>query len=154
MQTTSYYYQDGTAVRRETTELPNRFTRRMEIWDENERRKKEQARLKAIQFRNSSIFTTIFVMATILICSFFVSYVSLNNDITTELKNISKLQAQVNELKASNAAAESRIAMLTSLDDVKQTALTELGMVYANKDQIVYYTMQSRDYMTQYKDIQ
>lgn len=154
MQANTYYYQDGTAVRKEVKELPNRFSRRMEKWDEAERLKKERYKRQVTELRNGRIFTTAVVLATVLLCSFFVSYVSLNNDITTELKNISSLQAQINELKASNAAAESRISMITNLDDVKQTALTELGMVYANKDQIVYYTMESRDYMTQYKDMQ
>lgn len=153
IQAKTYYYQDGTAVRKEVTELPNRLTRRIEKRDEAQRLKLERARRQAAEIRNGRIFTTAFVFATMLLCGFFVSYVSLNNDITTELKKISTLQAQVNDLKASNAAAESRISMITSLDDVKETAIAELGMVYANKDQIVYYTIASRDTMTQYKDL-
>lgn len=83
----------------------------------------------------------------------FVGYINLTNSITTHMDNISALEQNISDLKASNSATESRIASATNLGDIKTAAINEMGMVYANADQIVYYDMDSSDYMNQYHNI-
>ncbi|MCR5641288.1 MAG: hypothetical protein K6G04_08060 [Lachnospiraceae bacterium] len=81
------------------------------------------------------------------------SYIYLQNSITTSMHNIASLQSEISDLKAANAATESRIHTATNLNDIKNRAVNELGMVYATSDQIVYYDMQDEDYMNQYDNI-
>ena len=52
-----------------------------------------------------------------------------------------------------NSETQSRIDTSTNLGDVKAAAMNQLGMVYANADQIVYYNMENNDYMSQYHKI-
>ena len=81
------------------------------------------------------------------------SYIYLQNSITTSMHNIATLQSEISDLKAANAATESRIHTSTNLNDIKNRAINEFGMVYATSDQIVYYDMQDEDYMNQYVSI-
>ncbi len=39
------------------------------------------------------------------------------------------------------------------LEEIRQKATGELGMVYPGKDQIIYFEVDSSDYMNQYQDI-
>ena len=41
----------------------------------------------------------------------------------------------------------------TNLSEIKDKAINELGMVYATSNQIVYYSVDGSDYMSQYHDI-
>ena len=66
-------------------------------------------------------------------------------------KHIASLETEISELKASNAATESRISTTTNLNSIKESAISELGMVYAGTDQIVFYTIPDEDYMDRYE---
>ena len=45
------------------------------------------------------------------------------------------------------------MATTTNLSEIKDKAINELGMVYATNSQIVYYSVDGSDYMSQYQDI-
>ena len=79
--------------------------------------------------------------------------ITISNNITSHMNQAAELESQVTELKASNSALEGRIASSTNLGVVKQAAINDLGMVYANTDQIVYYSIDDTDSMSQYKAI-
>ena len=68
-------------------------------------------------------------------------------------KNIAVLEAQYNTLKAENDDTESRIKGAVDLEDIKRRAMTELGMQYANENQIVSYETDDDDYVRQYIDL-
>jgi hypothetical protein len=69
------------------------------------------------------------------------------------MSNISSIEEETSELKAANQATENRINSAANLQAVKDAAMNRLGMVYANSGQIVYYSMDDDDYMSQYNDI-
>ena len=62
-------------------------------------------------------------------------------------------QNELSKVNADNKAAESRISTTTNLSEIKDKAINELGMVYATNNQIVYYSVDGSDYMSQYQDI-
>lgn len=82
-----------------------------------------------------------------------VGYVYLQTSVSTKMKHVSTLKTELSNVKADNKATESRIATSINLGDIKEKAINDLGMVYATSNQIVYYSVDSTDFMSQYYDI-
>lgn len=80
-------------------------------------------------------------------------YIGLQSDITNSIKNISRLESQLNSLKLDNDEEYSRITNSVDLEEVKRVAIQELGMKYAEEGQIVTITGGGSDYMRQVADI-
>ena len=155
--TTGYqmgYIQGNTILVEDTVPelLPNRETLRREREAERERRKKEMARqnLRALRRSRQSAFRVVLFAAAF--CAFFVGYVNLQTSIRAHMKNIATLKTEISDMKASNSAAESRINTAVDINEIKNTALNEYGMVYASEGQIVYYDICDEDYMSKYQD--
>ena len=92
-------------------------------------------------------------MAIVFCVVFFVGYIYLQTQVSERTDNIARLETQISTLKAENGALEARINTAANLSNVRNTALNELGMVYANADQIVYYDMETSDSMNQYNKV-
>ena len=56
-------------------------------------------------------------------------------------------------VKSENDALAIRINTYVDLDYVYKVATEELGMVYANKDQVLLYDKTESEYIRQYEDI-
>ena len=82
------------------------------------------------------IALTAAVVCALYLC---VNYLQLQSSITAKLKNIETL--------------EKEIETSVDLDYVYQVATEELGMVYANKDQVRLYDKTESEYVRQYEDI-
>lgn len=149
----TYYYTEGNTVRQVAQPLPDRHTREREIREEREKRKRQERRKMQRMMRKKRIYSMYVAMVAATVVGLFVGYINLTNSITTHMDNISALEQNISDLKASNSATESRIASQTNLGEIKAVAVNEMGMVYANADQIVYYDMESSDYMNQYHNI-
>lgn len=80
-------------------------------------------------------------------------YLYLRAELTTNIKTVAVLKSEVLDLKTENDAEEKRIETSINLDEIRQKAIQELGMVYPAKDQIRYFKMDTNDYMNQYQDI-
>lgn len=155
----TYYYQEGTAAAKPEViyaphrNLPTRETREREKREAAARQQKIISRQHKNAMRVNKLMTTYMVMVAFMVCVLFVGYVYLQNDITTRLNSIASLETQLSQINADNKAAESRIATTSNLNEIKNVAINDLGMVYASTSQIVYYNVDSTDYMSQYKDI-
>ena len=68
-------------------------------------------------------------------------------------KEIISLESQYSELKLSNDDAYARAVSSVDLEEIRDIAINELGMVYANKDQILLYDKTESEYVRQYEDI-
>ncbi len=117
--------------------------------NEKERRRRERARALRRQKAN----TVYMIFGAAAIVAGLVCYISMTNSIITHKKAVESLQTQIEELELSVAATQSRIDTATNLAEVKAIAIEELGMDYATAEQIVYYSIQSDDYMSQYQAI-
>ncbi|WP_028235278.1 hypothetical protein [Pseudobutyrivibrio sp. MD2005] len=156
----TYYYNQGNAVRKEaefvlqpTRTLPTRAQREREKREDAIRRQKITDRRRAAALRKNRLLTGYMIMAVMLTCFMLVAYVALQTNVTTRMNHIASLENELSTVNADNKAAESRIAMTTNLTEIKDRAINELGMVYATSSQIVYYSVDGADYMSQYKDI-
>lgn len=149
------YYVDGNTVRRLEGEPEER--RRRQLEKEREQRRRESRHVaKKNQEKALSMgmgYVVFCALAVVLTCAVCVIYIQLQSDITSRMKNISRLESQVTDMRADNDAAIKRIDLSTDLEAVKKTAMTQLGMTYASDDQIIYYSVDDSDYMNQYADI-
>ena len=63
------------------------------------------------------------------------------------------LESEIETLKSENDALETSINTYVDLDHVYEVATKDLGMVYANKDQVILYDKTESEYVRQYEDI-
>ena len=79
----------------------------------------------------------------------FLASISLTTQITNAVEEIADLESELSELKKENEEALNAIETSVSLDDIKYRAITELGMSYADENQIIHYTNEESDYVRQ-----
>ena len=123
---------------------------------EEEQRARQEKAIRRNQMRALSFgrgYVTFLTVAGIITAVISAGYIKLQSDLTSHLKNISKLESQLEDVRADNSAAAKRLNTAAALRYVKQVAITDLGMHYAGSDQVVYYTVDNADYMNQYADI-
>lgn len=96
------------------------------------------------------IMLTIAAIFTLYLC---ISYLQLQASLTARLDHIEQLEKSIETLKADNDALETRINTSVDLDHVYKVATEEMGMVYANKDQVRLYNKTESEYVRQYEDI-
>lgn len=82
-----------------------------------------------------------------------VNYISLQSDITSSVKQISRLESQLNELRLSNDEEYIRVSSSIDLEEIRRIAIQELGMQYAEEGQIVTFNGENNDYVKQMADI-
>lgn len=93
---------------------------------------------------------TIAVICTLSLC---VGYLQIQSAITARLDRIEELEKSIETQKADNDALETKIKTSVDLDNIYKIATEELGMVYANKDQVRLYNKTESEYVRQYEDI-
>ena len=77
----------------------------------------------------------------------------MQSSITARMHNIESLETKLEQMKAENDALETSINTSIDLNEIYETATKELGMVYANKDQVLLYDKTESEYVRQYEDI-
>ena len=87
---------------------------------------------------------------TLWVCA---GYLQLQADNTARVKNIAALEAQLADLKTENDDEYNRVTTSVDLEEIRDIAVNELGMVYANQDQVVLYDGEGSDYVRQYAEI-
>jgi cell division protein FtsL len=100
--------------------------------------------------RSYVIFLAVAAIAMLIVC---VNYIQLRSTIISRSANITALQEELASLKEENNTKYSVVMDSVNLEDVRTTALEELGMVYADKDQIVEYNNPTGGYVKQYEVI-
>ena len=112
---------------------------------------RRRARARAFQMNKGYVtFLSIVAVACLVIC---VNYLKLQAQVTESRKQISRMESSYSDLKLSNDAAYSKAVSSVDLDKIRDIAINELGMVYANQDQIVTYEKQDKDYVRQYEKV-
>lgn len=84
---------------------------------------------------------------------FCTSYLQTRVELTRRMDNIKVLEKNLANLRTENDAMETAIKTSLDLDYVYRIATEELGMVYANKDQVILYDQTESEYVRQYEDI-
>ena len=148
------YYQQGNTVRKQEEVLiePHYETRvreekRRRLLEQNARRRAHKRSLRTAKLKLFSVSVCIFLIGAMLFSS-----VHLQNMIMESKKNIMSLEDQIEEVNTINNATRSRIDTAVNLNNIKTRAVDEMGMIYAGGDNIVYYEMDSTDYMLKIKE--
>lgn len=93
----------------------------------------------------------LFLSVAMCIAGYFcVNYLTITSEMSNDLKKIAQLEIQYNDIKAENDDYDNRINGAVDLEDIKRRAMNDLGMQYANDDQIVAYESDDTDYVRQY----
>lgn len=96
----------------------------------------------------------LFLAAALIAVGFVLTtYLSLKADITNSVKNIARLESELNNMKLDNDERECRISSNTNLEEIRQTAIQELGMQYAGEGQIITFRSEDNDYVIQKGEI-
>lgn len=72
---------------------------------------------------------------------------------TSNQKEIAKLENKLAELKKENKDELNRIESSINLDEIRDIAIHEYGMVYASEENVILYDNTTEDYVVQYVDI-
>ena len=96
------------------------------------------------------VMLTIAAFCALTIC---VNYLHAQSSIMGRIHHIEELEREIEQLRSNNDALQTRINTEIDLDHVYKVATEELGMVYANKDQVILYDKTESEYVRQYEDI-
>lgn len=146
MAQSGYIY--GNTVRREM-ELPERQrrARRRSIEKVDSQRRIEGA------LSMDAPYVIMLTLALIVVLGMCVAYLRVQADITARIKNIEAQEKLLEQYVTDNDALQSRIDASIDLDEIYRVATEELGMVYANKDQVISYEKAPTEYVRQYDNI-
>lgn len=139
------YMYDNTAreldVRRAMEEAPRK---KLSHAARKNREKAHHMNLGYVLFLTAALGLTGFVL---------IGYIRLQSGITASVKQISRLESQLNNLKLENDEELSRIESAVDLEEVKRIAIEELGMTYAEEGQIIEYSSEGSDYVRQVAEV-
>ena len=96
------------------------------------------------------IFLTVAAITAVVVC---VNYVKLQSRITDRSKNITAMQEELANLREENNAKFNAVMDSVNLDEIRERAQNQLGMVYASPEQIVEYDNPATDYVKQLEEI-
>ena len=96
------------------------------------------------------VFLSIAAVLCLVIC---VNYVKMQSRLTGYSKNITALQEELAGLKEENNTKYNAVMDSVNLEEIREKAQKDLGMVYASPEKMVEYDRPSADYVRQYEDI-
>lgn len=97
-----------------------------------------------------AVFLGAAVLVTLAACTLMLS---MQAKVTEQSNQITYLQSEIEVLTDENDAYEARINSSVNLNQIRDTAINQLGMVYPTEGQVVYYDLTEADYVRQYHDI-
>ena len=147
-------YIDGNVIRHVEAVPKKRPDRRRR--EQEERR--QEARVMARKNRERALrmnvpyvsFLTAVSVATVFVCVNFLQHQSEGISYRNE---IASLESQLTEQKLANDNAYEEALSSVNMEDVKNIAVNDLGMTYADEGQIIIYSNQDGDYIRQYTEI-
>lgn len=100
--------------------------------------------------RRNILKSGLFLAASLFVLSGAITYyLSLQSEITALSKEISVKERTLNELKLDNDETYSRINSSVDIDEIRRVAIQELGMKYAEENQVIIFDGDGSDYVRQ-----
>ncbi|MCR5215035.1 MAG: hypothetical protein K6E10_11525 [Eubacterium sp.] len=153
------YYEDGNTVRRYEA-YPESPRRRREDYPQEERTSRrrnvsyEGAARKAEESKGFDLkYTAVLVFMLLMVVASCVVMITVQTEVDAKEKKIDSLRESIQNIEADNAAYENKLDSMYSLEDIYSIATGELGMVYSQNGQIIYYEQENGDYVKQYNDV-
>ena len=137
---------EGTAVRklqavpqrRESVKGPVEVTRRS---------RRQERNTLSIPY---CIFLTVACVLTLMLGAYYLQQQALA---TSSQKKIASLESELAELRKVNADDLNRIETSVNLEEIRDIAINELGMIYATEENVVLYKNTSQNYVSQYGNV-
>ncbi len=111
----------------------------------------QKNRAKAMQMsRGYVLFLALISVIALGLC---VNYLRMRSHLTTQTKAIARAESELSDLKADNDALYNTVMASVDLEQVKETAINELGMQYPTEEQIITFDTAGNSYVRQYQDV-
>ena len=108
-------------------------------------------RRKAMRMNPAYVmFLSIAAVAALVVC---VWYLQVRAELTSRTEHITELQQELADAKEENTTRYNVVMDSVNLEEVREKAMDDLGMVYANENQVVEYDNPDGDYIKQYEQI-
>ena len=107
------------------------------------RRNREKAK------RMSAGYIAFLAVALFISAGILVNYIQMKAELTTKTRTVAAKESYLNDLKVANDEEYNRVLSSIDLEEIKRVAIGELGMVYAEEGQIIFYENEGNDYMRQ-----
>lgn len=96
------------------------------------------------------IFLAVACVLTLTLGAYYLQQQALS---TSSQKKIASLESELAELKKTNADDLNRIETSVNLEEIRDIAINELGMVYATEENVVLYKNTRQNYVSQYEEV-
>lgn len=150
------YYTEGNTVRKMAAPLerPKRPSSAPREEERRERRREHRRSYrKADDLEMSLPYVAFLFVMVIMIVMSCVKYLDMNSQLSENNSKIATLQTKLDTLVTKNDAMEYEINGFIDVDYIIDTALNELGMIVAGKEQVTFYDNTPSEYMNQLNDI-
>lgn len=131
----------NTARKVQTLEYPSRER-------QPERRERRHAEKSNVQYVNV-LYMIFLAVASCMVLWSCVNYLQLQAETTSRVKHIASLETELEDLRKENNDNYTRIMTSVDLDHIRDVAINELGMVYAEPNQVILYDGGTDDYVRQ-----
>ena len=131
----------NTARKVQTLEYPSRER-------QPERRERRHAEKSNVQYVNV-LYMIFLAAASCMVLWSCVNYLQLQAETTSRVKHIASLETEREDLRKENNDNYTRIMTSVDLDHIRDVAINELGMVYAEPNQVILYDGGTDDYVRQ-----
>ena len=132
---------------------PERKKKQSRQGNELIRRRKYKRLQQRRALRANKRYVTALAFAGVFVLLMCMNYIQLQSMITSRTRNISAMQEELADLKEENNTRYNTIVDSVDLDEIKERAINDLGMVYATEDQVIEYAGTNSDYIKQYEAI-
>lgn len=96
------------------------------------------------------IFIAVACVLTLALGAYYLQQQALS---TSSQKKIASLESELAELRKVNADDLNRIETSVNLEEIREIAINELGMVYATEENVVLYKNTTQNYVSQYEEV-
>ena len=131
----------NTARKVQTLEYPSRER-------QPERRERRHAEKSNVQYVNV-LYMIFLAAASCMVLWSCVNYLQLQAETTSRVKHIASLETELEDLRKENNDNYTRIMTSVDLDHIRDVAINELGMVYAEPNQVILFDGGTDDYVRQ-----
>ncbi len=138
-------YVRGNTVRKETVVAPQR------VQQKEVSQRVRTNRSKAMHMNRG--YVTFLAVAAVVALFTCVQYLQLQSDITSRSKHITSLQQELSDAREANATKYNAIMNTMNLEEIRDIAMNEFGMVYADENQVIKYQSPTGKTVIQYASI-
>ena len=138
---------DGNTVRKAAPEIYIPERREEALPARRAIKRRQQAR------QMSPAYVLFLSIASVVVLAACIGYLRVQASINSRMSEIQSLESQLEEMIDLNESARTRIEAASDINQIYRTATEELGMVYPDDSQVIYYDQTEREYVQQYESI-